>query len=186
MLHRFRKVSVKKKPKWARRKIGLSPALCTKKILIRIRKRLGLNDCSLRGPPSEGSPQGAGGQPKTELHRPPPLPHDSRGCDHRHRARAVLTQTGSFKVNSSDFYFGVVFTSVDKKKITKVFVVVFKVTPKHDCISRLFRFDFTLQASSLSQTRGALTSCRASSNDLLSSTTSPIHRWFVRFDMINC
>ena len=41
--------------------------------------------------PSEGSPQGAGGPPKTELHCPPPLPHDSRGFDHRHRARVVLT-----------------------------------------------------------------------------------------------
>ena len=108
------------------------------------KKILGLNDCSLRRPPCRGSSQGAGGQPKAELHRPPPLPQDSRGRDHRHRARAVLTQTGSSKVNSSDFYFGVVFTSVEKKKITKVFVVVFKVTPKHDCTSRLFHFDFTL------------------------------------------
>ena len=111
--------------------------------MIRIRKILGLTDGSLRGPPSEGSPQGAGGQPKTELHRPPPLPHDRRGCDHRQRARAVLTQTGSFKVNSSDFYFGVVFTSVDKKN-SKCFVVVFIVTPKLDYLKRFFHCVFTL------------------------------------------
>ena len=83
----------------------------------------GLNDCSPRRPPCGGSSQGAGGQPKAELHRPPPLPQDSRGRDHRHRARAVLTQTGLSKVISRDFYFGVVFTSDDKKKVTKVFVV---------------------------------------------------------------
>ena len=83
-------------------------------------KKLGLNDWSLRGPPCEGSSQGAGGQPKAELHRPPPLPHGSRGCDHRHRARAALAQTGSFKAISSGFYFGVIFTSIDKKKIPKV------------------------------------------------------------------
>ena len=57
----------------------------------------GLNDCSPRRPPCGGSSQGAGGQPKAELNRPPTLPQDSRGRDHRHRARAVLTQTGSFK-----------------------------------------------------------------------------------------
>ena len=62
-------------------------------------KILGLNDCSLRGPPSGWSPQEAGGTTQTELHSPPPLPHDSRGCDHRHRARAVMTQTGSFKIS---------------------------------------------------------------------------------------
>ena len=83
-------------------------------------KILGLNDCSLRGPPSGWSPQEAGGPPKAELHSPPPLPHDSRGCGHRHRARAVMTQTGSFKINSGDFYFGVIFTSVDTKKIPSV------------------------------------------------------------------
>ena len=66
-------------------------------------KILGLNDCSLRGPPSGWSPQEAGGQPKAELHSPPPLPHDSRGCGHRHRARAVTTQTGSFKINLLSF-----------------------------------------------------------------------------------
>ena len=87
---------------------------------IRIRKILGLNDCSLRGPPSDGSPQEAGGQPKTELHSPPPLPHDSRGCDHHHCAPAVMTQTGSFKIDSGDFYFGVIFTSVDTKNIPSV------------------------------------------------------------------
>ena len=119
MLHRFQKVSVKK-TEMSQAKDRPSPALCTKKILIRIRKRLGLNDCSLRGPPSEGSPQEAGGPPKAELHSPPPLPHDSRGCDHRHRARAVMTQTGSFKINSGEFYFGVIFTSVDTKKIASV------------------------------------------------------------------
>ena len=66
-------------------------------------KILGLNDCSPRGPPSGWSPQEAGGPPKAELHSPPPLPHDSRGCDHRHRARAVMTQTGSFKIILESF-----------------------------------------------------------------------------------
>ena len=66
-------------------------------------KILGLNDCSLRGPPSGWSPQEAGGPPKAELHSPPPLPHDSRGCGHRHRARTVMTQTGSFKINLLSF-----------------------------------------------------------------------------------
>ena len=51
-------------------------------------------------PSSEGSSLGAGGQPKAELHRPPPLPQASRGCDHRHLARAGPTQTGNLKFSS--------------------------------------------------------------------------------------
>jgi hypothetical protein len=65
-------------------------------------------------PSSEGSSLGSGGQPKAELHRPPPLPQASRGCDHRHLARAGLAQTGNLKF-SSCFYFGVIFASTDKK-----------------------------------------------------------------------
>ena len=41
----------------------------------------------------ERSPLGAGGRPKAELHRPPPLPWAGRGCDQRHRARTGPTQT---------------------------------------------------------------------------------------------
>ena len=42
---------------------------------------------------SDWSPLGAGGRPKAELHRPPPLPQAGRGCDQRHRARTGPTQT---------------------------------------------------------------------------------------------
>ena len=41
----------------------------------------------------EKSPLGAGGRPKAELHRPPPLPWAGRGRDQRHRARTGPTQT---------------------------------------------------------------------------------------------
>ena len=58
-------------------------------------------------PSGEGFSQGAGGQPNAELHCPPPLPHGSRGCDHRHPARAVLAQTGNLKFSQS----------IDKKSI---------------------------------------------------------------------
>ena len=78
-----------------------------------------------------------------ELHRPPPLPHGSRGCDHRHRARAVLAQTDSFKAFSSGFYFGVIFTSIFKKD-SKGSVVVFIVTPKHDYVKGFFHCVFSL------------------------------------------
>ena len=89
---------------------------------------------------SEGSPQGAGRQPETELHRPPPLPHGSRGCDHRHRVRAVLAQTGTFKAFASGFYFGVIFTSIDKN--LESLVIVFIVMPEHDFVKKIFYFVF--------------------------------------------
>ena len=130
----------KKKPKWARRKIGLSPALCTKKILVRIRKILGLNDCSLRRPPCEGSTQGAGGQPKTELHRPKTAVAVTTATVPLLSWRRLNADWTSSKVNSSDFYFGVIFTSVDKEKDSKGFVIVFIVTPKHDSVKRFFNF----------------------------------------------
>ena len=42
----------------------------------------------------EWSPLWAGGRPKAELHRPPPLPQAGRGCDQHHRACTGPTQTG--------------------------------------------------------------------------------------------
>jgi hypothetical protein len=67
-------------------------------------------------PSSEGSFLGAGGQPKAELHRPPPMPQGSCGCDHRHLARAGLARTGNLMF-SSCFFISVSFLQVLTKNM---------------------------------------------------------------------
>ena len=70
----------------------------------------------------ERSPLGAGGRPKAELHRPPPLPQAGRGCDQRHRARTGPTQT-----DVSWFDLLIYISASSSPKIARLLVIEFTI-----------------------------------------------------------
>ena len=81
----------------------------------------------MRSPPREQEDS-----QKAELHRPPPLPQGSHGCDHH--ARAALAQTGTFITFLLVFILASFLRVLTKN--SESLIVVFIVMPEHDFVKK--------------------------------------------------